>query len=499
VREGFNDPDELVDGVTYVKAAEVIRMLRLILGPEVFRRARNLYFRRHGGGNANTDQFFACFEEVSGRDLRQFRREWLHSIGYPRLEACHAYDPARRRLVVNVRQSRAGSGGCFHVPMEMAAVDAEGHDIAGTGRIVEMTDAEQEVVIEGIPAPAFLSFNRDCSYYGTFFDRSSGPEHLAQQIRLDPNAFNRVEAMRRLTDAERVRLIHDADAPVGRVWLDTVAALVRDGSLPPGLKAYLLRIDEQPLDRAVLFRYREQHRARSRLLNAAAAHCTAELLDAFHGVDTYAPAAAPRDGIDQRRLKAVLLRTLIELDTPEVQALAELHFRRAWNITDKTSALACIHISNHPRRRELLEEGCELWREHLAAYVSYLAIVGTGVHDDVFEMIEREERRPGFHLEHPSHSRALFLPLAANNKMIWTGRGLEWLTATAIRMAPINENTTNRLIACFQQVNHLSDDLRPAVLAALRTMAARIDPGVAPSVAGRLGAYLAETQPRRET
>ncbi len=36
VREGFNDPDELIDGVTYVKAAEVIRMLRLIVGKENF-------------------------------------------------------------------------------------------------------------------------------------------------------------------------------------------------------------------------------------------------------------------------------------------------------------------------------------------------------------------------------------------------------------------------------------------------------------------------------
>ena len=47
VRDGFNDPDELVDGVTYVKAAEVIRMLRLLLGPEVFRREEPLFQTSH--------------------------------------------------------------------------------------------------------------------------------------------------------------------------------------------------------------------------------------------------------------------------------------------------------------------------------------------------------------------------------------------------------------------------------------------------------------------
>ncbi|MDD4869141.1 MAG: M1 family metallopeptidase [Kiritimatiellae bacterium] len=69
VRQGFNDPDELVDGVTYVKAAEVIRMLRLILGENTFRKAVKLYFETYTGNNANTDQFLKCFEKTSGRNL----------------------------------------------------------------------------------------------------------------------------------------------------------------------------------------------------------------------------------------------------------------------------------------------------------------------------------------------------------------------------------------------------------------------------------------------
>jgi aminopeptidase N len=93
VREGFNNPDELIDGVTYVKAAEVIRMLRLVLGAEPFRAGKSLYFSRYQNGNANTDQFFACFEEVSGRSLRSFKDGWLYSIGYPAVTVATDYDP----------------------------------------------------------------------------------------------------------------------------------------------------------------------------------------------------------------------------------------------------------------------------------------------------------------------------------------------------------------------------------------------------------------------
>ena len=96
VREGFDDPDDLIDGVTYVKAAEVIRMLRLIVGAETFRAGKNLYFSRYRDSNANTDQFFECFEEVSGRSLDLFKKSWLYRIGYPHVAATTHYDPARR-------------------------------------------------------------------------------------------------------------------------------------------------------------------------------------------------------------------------------------------------------------------------------------------------------------------------------------------------------------------------------------------------------------------
>ncbi len=503
VREGFNDPDELVDGVTYVKAAEVIRMLRLILGRETFRKGKNLYFTRHKGANANTDQFFKCFEEVSGRDLSQFKREWLYTIGYPKIEAACRYVALEKRLQITLRQTRSGAGGLFHVPIELAAVDEQGLDIPGTAKVVEMTGGEAggnkadakaslQLTFDNVPEPAFISFNRDCSFYGTFTDSCVTPEQLLKQIRLDPNRFNRVEAMRRLTDIERVKLIKDINAGVGEQWLETFAFVLRDMSLPPGLKAYLLRIDEQSLDRKYLPWYRERYAARIKLLKTVAERYADDLVKVYRATDTYKPAVEPKDGVEERKLKATLLRIIVEANTPAAQNLAEDHFRKAWHISDKMAALACVNLCDHPRRTELLEEGYDLWRDHLSAYTSYLGIISSGIHDDVFEMIAREEKRPTFAVQHPGHSRSLFLPMTANNKMLWTDRGINWVKETAIRMTPINENTTIRLVACFQQVNKLAPDLKPMVIAALEAIKKTVDPAKFPSVAGRINTYLGE-------
>ncbi len=490
VRDGFNDPDELVDGVTYVKAAEVIRMLRLIVGPETFRNAKNLYFKRHTGGNANTDQFLTSFEAASGRDLSQFKREWLYTIGYPRIEATHNYDNKQRKLFVSLTQSRMGKGGLFHVPFEMAAVDKKGLDITKTKTIAEITGERLELVFDDVSEPAFLSLNRDCSFYGSFADKSSTRKQLHDQIALDPNKFNRVEAMRRLTDEERIKLVSDPLAEVGSEWLDAYGMIVADKALSPGLKACLLRIDEQSLDRSFMIFYRERYNARIKMLKLVAERHLANIVKVFGAVDTYAAVVNPKDGIEDRELKAVLLRTLIEANTAEVHKLASDHFHRAWNITDKMAALSCINLSEHPDRRNLLAEGYELWKDHLSAYSSYLQIVGCGTHDDVFDMIAEEERHPSFRIEHPTHSRALYLPMSGNNKMLWTDRGIDWVAGKVMVLAKINENTAIRLLACFQQAHNLADDLRPKVLTALETMHRGVNETASPSVAGRINAYL---------
>ncbi len=488
VREGFNDPDELVDGVTYVKAAEVIRMLRLVLGPETYRSAKNAYFRRHSGGNANTDQFFSCFEEISGRDLGQFRREWLHRIGYPSVTAQYTYRESARELRIVLRQTQDGEA--FHVPVELAAVDAKGCDIVATSGVVELTSSERELIFENVDRPAFVSLNRDCSFYGSMVDESATVDSLHQQILLDPNRFNRVEAMQRITDMQRTALIHDADVSPDERWLEIFGRIVRDTSISAGLKAHLLRIDESSYDRRYLPLYRERAAARVKLLKCVAARYSGDLVELYRATDTYTRSEDPKAGLEERKLKAVLLRTIIEMDTPEVQKIAEDHFREAWNMSDRVSALHCINLSSHPRRTALLDEALEFWKGNISAYSSYLAVIGAGVKDDVFDRMAVEEERPLFKPDHPGHSRSLYLPMGGNNRMLWTERGIRWMTDTVLKLSVVNENTAIRLLASFQLVHKLDYDLKPQVLRALEQMAEKVDSAVSPSVAGRIATYL---------
>ena len=450
VREGFNDPDELIDGVTYVKAAEVIRMLRLIIGPDNFRDGKKLYFSRYHNGNATTDQFFECFEEASGIPLEQFKKEWLYTVGYPGVIASTHYEGASGKYRIAFHQEVKPGQSPFHIPIVLALVDKNGHDIKETARVFQLREHDAELVFENITeAPAFASMNRDYSFYGTFQHRNATPESRSLQVHLDPNSYNRVDAMRQLTDYERIKLLLNPEDTISPHWLSLYGAILSDRSMPASLKAYFLRIDEQPIDRAYAAWYQELVAAREKLMLAVNRRYRDALLKLFIELDTYSMSKrqSPKDGIEDRMLKNILLDLIVVDDSPESHAVVLDHFKAATTAADRVAALLALNRSSAPQRLTLLEEVYANWHAHLSGYANYLRIVGSGTREDVFEMIEAEKKRPGFDITQPTWSRALFMSMAANNKMVWTGRGIRWVADTVIELAPINATTTGRLLS----------------------------------------------------
>lgn len=340
-----------------------------------------------------------------------------------------------------------------------------------------------------------MSLNRGSSFYGSFQDQSANTDQLIQQVLLDSDPFNRVEAMRKFTDIQRIGLIKDPGAMIDPRWLELYERIVQDSSISNGFKAYLLRIDELSLDRSYLPWYRERNLARSALIKCAAEHSRDALLDLFNSINTYERTDNPADGIERRSLKNTALRILSELNTLETQKLAETHLNEAWNITDKVAALGCIQTSDHPGRAVILDSAFSQWKDHLNGYTSYLMVIASGTRPDVFDQMAQEAKRTCFKIAHPSHARSLFMPMCANNKMLWSEEGQHWLTETAVRMSQINDFTAGRMVGCLQLVGKMPDDLKKRVIQTLEQIKQNVDVKKAPMTAGSIDAFLKGSKP----
>jgi aminopeptidase N len=493
VREGFNHPDELIDSVTYVKAAEVIRMLRLVVGHDAFHAGKTLYFSRYRHGNANTDQFFQCFEESAGVSLELFKQGWLYNIGYPKVTAETFYEPAAKRFRIHFEQYGSSGQSVFHVPIELTLVDNEGNDVAGSAQVFQLKEPAADLVFENLSEPpAFASMDRDYSFYGTFQLKNATSETHARQIRLDPNAFNRVEALRQLTDQQRIRILEHPEAVIDPNWLSVYGDILGDERWSGALKAYFLRIDEQPLERQYCTWYQELVGAREKLMLVVNRRYRDALVMRFEGLDTYTlPAGrSPKHGIEDRLLKHVLLDLIVIDDSAESHRLILDHYGKATTANDRVAALLALNRSSAPERRSVLEEVYGVWHSHLSAYANYLRIVSSGTQPDVFSMIKTEKSRPTFDITQPTWCRALFLPMATNNKMVWTDEGIQWVADSVIELAALNATTASRLLNTFQHLRSLKPGLQDKVRLALEEIVRGVPEKVSPTISSQSRAYL---------
>ena len=282
------------------------------------------------------------------------------------------------------------------------------------------------------------------------------------------------------------------DDTVSADWLALYGEIISDSAVPAALKAYFLRIDEQPLDRAYAAWYQELVVAREKTDACCEQPLQGPIAETFRKPGSYSISErrSPKDGIEERMLKNVLLDLIAVDDSSESHALILDHFEAATTAADRVASLLALNRSSSPRRRAVLEEVYSKWHLHLSGYANYLRVVASGSREDVFEMIEAEKKRPGFDIAQPTWSRALFMPMAANNKMVWTMDGIRWVTATVIELAPINATTTGRLLNTFQHVRSLKPGLREKVRDALQYIVRNVSKDECPSVYGQAKAYL---------
>ena len=115
----------------YEKGAEVVRMYHTLLGPDAFRRGTDLYFDRHDGTAATTDDFAQAMADAGHIDLTQFKRWYYEQPGTPNVVVSESY--ADGTLTLQIEQSPADLPNQeqqkpFHMPLAMGFVGADGSE-----------------------------------------------------------------------------------------------------------------------------------------------------------------------------------------------------------------------------------------------------------------------------------------------------------------------------------------------------------------------------------
>src|SRR3989338_3988184 len=203
--------DNFYTSTIYEKGAEVIRMVRTMLSPALFRKGMDLYFSRYDGQAVTTDDFIAVMQEASGKDLSQFLL-WYNQAGTPILRVKTHYDANKKIFDVIIKQSCPPTPGQenklpMHMPFAIGLVGADCVDLdlqlqgeneitKGT-KILELKKPEETFTFINMkedPTPSLLRhFSAPVELQYNYTN-----EQLALLLQCDSDALCRWEAGQRL-------------------------------------------------------------------------------------------------------------------------------------------------------------------------------------------------------------------------------------------------------------------------------------------------------------
>jgi aminopeptidase N len=172
--ELYREINNFYTSTVYDKGAEVVRMIRTLLGPATFRKGMDLYFTRHDGEAATVEQFVQCFADVSGRDMTQFMR-WYSQAGTPEVKVAPHYDSRARTYRLDITQTVPPTPGQPNkepmvIPLALGLVGESGNDLPLildgeplTSGVIELTRPSQTFLFTGLAERPVPSVNRGFS------------------------------------------------------------------------------------------------------------------------------------------------------------------------------------------------------------------------------------------------------------------------------------------------------------------------------------------------
>ena len=434
----------------YNKGAELIRMMRTILGAQAFRAGADLYFTRHDGEAATCDDFVAAREDASGVDLARFNL-WYEQAGTPRVEARLVHDAAARTATLHLTQSVPPTPGqpdkkSMPIPLVTALIGAASGTEIVAERLVLLDEAAQSVTFDNVDEPPLLSINRGFSA-PVIIKVARQPGELSRLAQCDDDPFARYEALQELMNTALI-----AGASGDAVEPGPVIAAMRDTltsyALDPAFKGEALTMPSEALigDRMAKVDPDAIHASRERLRHSVGAALAGELGAAQAALAAGGDLSSGAKGV--RRLKSVALSLIAAGDPGHGAGLAQAQYAAADNMTDRQGALAVLTMLDTPEREAALDDFFERYRGDGIVIDKWFGLQAGAPRGDTIDVVEALLGHPDFTMKNPNRLRALAGNFAANQWVFHekTGRGYHLLGDLIIEANAINPQVAARLV-----------------------------------------------------
>jgi len=451
--DSFVEINNFYTATIYEKGAELIGMLKNLVGDEGYAAALDLYFTRHDGDAATIEDWLKVFEDATGRDLTQFKR-WYSQAGTPQLKVTD--DWANGTYTLHFEQINPPTPGQPTkdpkvLPIAVGLLNPNGDEVLPT-TMLEMTEARQSFAFPDLASRPVASILRGFSA-PVVLHRQTTPAEQAFLLAHDTDSFNRWEAGRNLARDMLVGMVRDGAAPAAD-WPNALASLALDDSLDPDFRALALRLPSdddiaQMLAGAGTTPDPDAIYAARRLATQALADRLAPRLPALITALTDTGAFSPdATAAGRRALKGAALRLMARTDGG---ATAKASFASASNMTDTVAALSALLDIGQGQPELAAFKG--KWQSNALVMDKWFTLqVGLAAPDQAAETTARLTALPEFDFRNPNRFRSVIGAISANHAGFHRadGAGYRVVADWLLKLDPLNPQTAARMSTAFE-------------------------------------------------
>ncbi|WP_417684589.1 aminopeptidase N [Roseibium sp.] len=484
----YTEINNFYTATVYEKGAEVVRMLKTLLGDEGFKKGMDLYFERHDGEATTIEAFLTCFSEATATDLGQFAR-WYEQAGTPRIDVKSHYDKIAGELTLDISQSIPPLPGQptsepAVLPLRFGLIGPNGEDMTPAARngarfqgdVLILEEQRQKVTFSGLHNRPVLSILRGFSA-PVRLETHQSADDLLFLARQDSDPFNRWQALQTLATHDLMRLTRDARNGAA---LEPDAALVvafgdvlDNEDLDPAFRALALQLPgEADLARDIGSDVDPDAIAAARQALRAAiggAHAAAfKSASASKPEGKFSPDAA---SAGMRALANQARSFYAASGAEDVAAVVETAFADAGNMTDRIAALTLLVHDGLPGAEAALEAFRKRHERTALAMDKWFMVQATAPSADGLERVKALTAHPLFDFANPNRVRSLVHAFATGNPTQFArrdGAGFEFVADNALAIDQRNPQVASRLLTCFRSWRALEDNRSALAEAALQ-------------------------------
>ena len=486
--ESFVEINNFYTTTVYEKGAEVIGMLKRLVGDDAYKQALDLYFDRHDGQAATIEDWLKVFSDTTGRDLTQFKR-WYSQAGTPRVTVSDNWQDGVYTLTL--RQTTAPTPGQaekapFVIPVAVGLLNPNGDEVVPT-TVLELTESEQSFRFDGLASRPTPSLLRGFSA-PVMLDYPMSNATRAFLLAHDTDPFARWEAGRGLSRAVIEAMVLRGEGP-DPAYLAGLRATLRDDTRDPAFRALVLALPSEEETAQALHAggNTPDPTAINTAHEALRREIAGQLADVLPGVMALMAVPGPYspDAVSagKRALSNAALALVSRLDGGQAAAA---QYAVADNMTMKLAALSSLVVIGKGQAE--LADFAATWADDRLVMDKWFALqVGNAAPGQTAATVERLTRHPDFDWKNPNRFRAVFGALAGHPAGFHDPSGASYrlLADWLIRLDPVNPQIAARLSSAFETWRRYD----PARQALMRAEMARIT--ATPGLSSNLGEMLA--------